>query len=586
MIFRRKNDFEQFSIGGWISSRLNRMSRRLLEFTGQDGIERMDSGQSGLIQWLTLPFRIVWAFLGFLLTTWSTTRPSRAFGWALPAISVAGGFVGFLVLANNVPFRVGGIALPDPASRCEARTIALRMLGNSETDAEEKKQLLDGSLVCARHLVSIRPKNDNYKYLLGIALSDSGDELGARNIMEQIAPDTGRGVSMAHIWLANDLLDAEIEDPGHKKQRRDQAFEHLRKIEESSVDDETFEGYSARFRMALLLVADEQYDEATVLLRAVVEGQLKYPVQLSAIIQLANVYKAQEKQELLKVYVSSAIQKLTEFTLRQPDIAEIWEAMVALNVVVDDYHSAALLLRDGITATRDPDVKKKLLQMQNVLFVRQSEQVPNIDTRDNYKMKFVILAKAIVVNPTVAEVYFSLLPYLDVTRPNTDEATWLREIFLDPEAPGSILHAVVGLRDMLNGKYADGQSQWLMANRKLQTATIVINNLLQAMAEKRPEDMETIYNLASVAIETFPENYAFYYTRAKILKKLDRIGPAKQDLEIILEKIPTATEPRELMIEILEQTGDSARIERLKQEILELKAKQEADARRQLGDNK
>jgi|GEM_PF-5612597 len=582
MIFRRKNDFGQFSTSGWFSSRINRIGRRLMEGMGQEDNDRSDPAGNSFLRWLTFPFRIVWAFLVFLVTTWSSTRPGNSFGRAMPAILAVGSFAGVLVLAYNIPFRVAGISFPDPAMRYEGRSVFLRELASSKTDPKEKKELLEGALVCARHLVAIRPTNNSYKYLLGLALAENGDILGARNIMQFIAPEDKQGLSMAHIWLAIDLLNTESGEARIKDERQDLAYKHLRMIEQSTANNESIEGYFARVRMAALMMDEKKYEEAEELLKAVVEGQLKWPVQLEAIVRLANVFKAQEKKAQLAAFVFAANGKLGDLSLRQPDIPEIWETMVTLNVVMDDFPSAVSNLQSGIVAARDPDVRMRLLQMQSILFIRQSQLVPDIESREDYKKKFLILARAIVVNPTVPDVYIALLPYLDVNRPNTEEAVWLRELFLDSETPGGVLHAVIGMRDLLNGRFAEGQDQWMTASSKLETAGIVINNFLQVLAEKKPEDMENFFNLASVAIEMFPDQYFFYFTRAKILQKLNRLDQARKDLELVVEKIPQAVEPRQLLMEIGEQQGDTAFVERLTQEIAAIEARKEAERRKEL----
>lgn len=582
---RRNNDFERSSPLDWIRSWFSRARRWVAERTGQDDFPVASSDGPTLMGRLLWPLSLLWAFLVFLATGWSTSRKSQPFLLALPALGMVAAFIGLLVLAYNVPFRVAGVNLPDPAEKVFGSMLSLRKAASEESSEEEKKRLYLGSRICAEHVVHLRPKDDEAKFQLGFARELAGDTLGARNVMQFIAPEDSTGHSRAHLWIANDLTQPNDYNAGIPAEQRNQrAIEHLRKVEESPEnDEEAAEIYIALNRIAAILAADGKKDEAIEVLRRSIAGRLNNTLQLQAIVMLGQLLKETGKVDEMEFFFSQAMQKCRDLSMGLPDSIELWETMMQIDLQQENYDGAVETLREGVLATTRPEVKQKLFLLQTALYHFQSQKIPDIDSRDNYIRKLVILGNGLLVNPQAGEFYQQLAPFLDLERDRPDEETWIREAFLIPKAPIAILDVVVGTRDMLAGRFSEGQKRWMTAFRSNPISIIVINNILISLSEGKPEKIETFANLAAVAVENFPDNPLLKFTRARLMHRSGKSEQAIQDLEKLIVDFPDGVEPRELLAEILKSRGDTARAEKLSAEAVTLKAKREAEKLKEKG---
>lgn len=582
MASRRNGGYESFSVMGWLRERFARIRHGLATALGQD--EEVWSAQGGGgMSWISFPFRLVWAFLGFLLTNWSATRPGRAFLLAIPALIVAGGFVGAVILARSVPFKLMGKSAPDPALVCLGRMLKFQQFAGEKTDEAEKEKLLDQALVCARHLVQLRPKKDDYKYRLALLEFGKGDELTGRQLMNQIAPADKRGYVPGHLWQATDLLQADAEPlPGaeprkphpvaDKSLRRELATAHLRLAEAATKDEDKIEGLQARLQLASLLADEKRYDEAIEMLRGIVNRELTTTLQLDAIVRLALIYKANGKTEEMQTFARASLRKMSELTLNVPDVTAIWAYMVNLAIITGDFEEAGNIVAEGLGAATRPEVKRQLVAIQNQLFIEHSRTVTSIETRDDYLKKFGILGRAIQVNPFAPGVYPELLPYLDVSRPNeAGESAWLREYFLEPGTPVSVLQIVLCVRDMQLGNFADGGSRLLAAYRRFPATPMVLNKLLLVMCDKTTGHDELLANIASVGIETFPAQYYLYYSRGMLLKKQGLDQQAIQDFELVSQRMKDAPEPLDALAELMDRAGNKAKADEYRERAKELR---------------
>jgi tetratricopeptide (TPR) repeat protein len=562
MASRRNDGFETFTLMGWFRERFARIRRSWATALGQDDLEWSGQGGGGMA-WLSFPFRLVWAFLGFLLTSWSVSRPGRAFLFAIPALLVAGAFVGAVILARSVPFKLLGKSAPDPALICQSRMMKLQEFAIEKTDPAERKKLFGQALICARHLVQLRPIRDDYKYRLALLEFELGNQLTARQIMNEIAPPDRKRHVAAHVWQANDLLrtDSAASHPVTDEiMRREMATNHLRLAEAATRDEVNPEGLQARLQLASLLAAEKRYDEAIEMFKAVLAGELTNTMQLDAMVRLAMIYKESGETEEMQTFARKCLRQMSELTLNLPDVTEIWAKMVNLAIITGDFEEAGLIVAEGLGAATRPEVKRQLIAIQNQLFIEHARTVVSIETREDYLKRFGIIGRAIQANPFAPGVYPELMPYLDVRRNNEAiESGWLREFFLEPGTPVSVLQIVLCIREMQLGNFADGGSRLLAAYRRFPATPLVLNKVLLVMCEKTTGQDELLANVASVGIETFPGEYYLYFSRGMFLKKQGLDEQAIHDFELVAEHMKDAPEPLEALAELMDKTGNKAR---------------------------
>lgn len=614
---RRSDDFESRSPIGWLRYRFSRAWRRLLEAVGQDDLADEFGGGTTIGQRLTAPFRVFWAFLGFLLTGWSASRSTRSFFGALPALVAAGLFLGLLTIAYNVPFRVMGVSLPDPAGKILGSMMALRQNGVAEKDPEQKQAYLRGSEICAEHLVFLRPKDPEIRFELGLARDLVGKKFEARNVMQSLAPETEddeegaedamvregvdqgaekqvadgtegeedekekkgpKGYSRAHLWLANDLTTApDLAEIMPAAERNSLARKHLENVDEIPDDDRaSADAYMAQLRLAALLIEDGEKDEAIKVLLKTWDGQLRSTLQLKAMVLLARLYKESGNEAELDNFVDQSLKKCNELSIMIPDSVDIWQAIVQLHLINDRFEPAAQALQSGMLATTKQEVRQQLNGMQSALFIHQSEQIPDIVSRENFLRKLLVLCSALQLAPRDGSIARQLVAFVEPAPEFPDREIWLREAYLETNAPTAMLDVVIGLREMLDGKFREGQGRWAMSYRANPAAVLAINSLLLALDETRVDDAELMANLASVAIESFPEQYLLVFTRARFMNRAGKLEQAVLDLEKLLPAFKDSPEPRELLAEVLEKKGDSARAAELRAEAKSLREKNEA----------
>ncbi len=555
----RRNDFDRPSA---LTGLVGGIWRGILRGTGQEDL-RNDDSNAGTGNLLTLPFRLLWAFAGFLLQNWSTSRSGAAFLAALPAILAGGAFIVAVTVAYTAPFRFGPVAMPDPAARYLGRTLYFEQIINDRSvpDEELARKKLEAPAaitLCAEKLVNMRPTVEDYRFLLGQSRALVKDIEGARDIMESMATTTSKGYSGAHVWLGNYWLATE-DSVLPPEQRRQLAFDHLSLVEDSGDDQDSYAGYQSKLTLAKLLIDEKRYDEAQKLLEPMVERKLSNRFQLQALLFLAISYKNAGETAKIERFQISGNEGLKELSLLLPDELAVWETMVKFRVTFEDYEGAASVVRDGILSARKKETKDALVRIQIELVLFESKNIPNLDSKDNYVRKFQILGKALVNDPFAIGVYMEMLPYVDVQRENKNEGDWLREMFLLPDAPTAPLHVVIGVRDMLEGRFSEGQSQWMRASRTNPQSDLMINFFLRGIGEKNPDQAEIIANLTSVAIEIFPTQRQLYLTRAVMMQKMEKYPQAIADLEHVLSEYPENIEILKQIVEAVQKTGDSAR---------------------------
>ena len=148
---------------------LRRFVRDLVE--ADERLRDTESWSSRLLAVITLPARLLWGFILFMVHAWASSREGFAFLRGLPALAVAGGFFVALVLADFV--------------YNEARMVAANT-GYYQYHAQKSPQHPEWSEMFARKLTEIKPEDPLQKFLLQprarLACSDRGTFLPKRRV--------------------------------------------------------------------------------------------------------------------------------------------------------------------------------------------------------------------------------------------------------------------------------------------------------------------------------------------------------------------------------------------------------------------
>ena len=172
MVFNRNNDgYHQRSLIGILMSPFRAVGEFVKEAISGDEGYRSSEGSSP-IRILTLPFRMLWGFLVFMVQAWSTSRNGIAFLRGLPAFAI--------LLAT--PLVLWGLT-------SYARQISLGpTLGYHQMHT--RNEAWDEAKLFSQKLVELRPDSDQYKYMHAENISRTGDLGGATRLMSYLAGST------------------------------------------------------------------------------------------------------------------------------------------------------------------------------------------------------------------------------------------------------------------------------------------------------------------------------------------------------------------------------------------------------------
>jgi len=605
MVFNRNDDdgFQNRSIVDILFSPFKAVKDWVGEAVSGDSGIREHGGGFSPVKLLTLPFRLLWGFMVFMVQAWTTSRNGIAFLRGLPAFGILVLTPFLLWLFNNY-----------------ARQISLGpTLGYHQMHL--RNEAFDDAKMFAKKLVQLRPDSKQYKYMLAEDFDRTGDNGEATRIMQYLAGDTDISMAVqtntsdpategvegvealgddeesgeepeqfaqAHVWLSQQLIRQQRVD-GYEESRNQLAMDHLRAAiavnpenvraqvnlvdlhltKARSLDPET------NRQPALDLETQQKlYRENLLLARESLESLTAFQnfnrmEQVLAMPQLVDVCEKLGDND-------GARRALTDIARLNPEIYEIWFSLVQCAVTLKDYERANEFIRTGYQNVKTQDTRRKMMQLASLVYIKNADDFADISTEDSYRKRLFALCKAISTNPRDVKIYDRLVDYIDVGLDEERHDVWLRNSILDCPIPG-VVHILIGTRELLRGDVVAGKTSWDIAQHQFGTTEFVTHRLLSVAINKRPDFGEG--DLLSTALLLFPDQYMLYETSGAIKKNSMQYEAAIIDFEIVLEKVPDLITVHKHLADCYEKIGNKVKAAFHQEKVAELLEKVDSKQR-------
>ena len=578
---------EQFSLVGFLMTPMNAVKEVFDEYSADSGRRsQYDEKSMGerIMGFVTLPFRLFFGFLVFLISSWSTSRNGYAFLKAVPVLAAIGGFSGALLVADLI--------------NTEGKRLA-HNFGHLGFHAQKSPEHCE---MFARNLIDLKNEPENI-YQLGLAYDGDKRSTEAYDVMRSLAPDnmldqlgseTGGnleitpGFSNAHVWLSQYYAKTRTLDI--TDELRDTLVEqHLHCAVQTGP-----ENLLAQFTLAMLHLGeaekcDKESPEYQELAEKAIEGLvgvveapgglnrfklLAMPKMIELQIQL------EDNQIELQKKLAQHINKLQPLAERFPDQVDILLTQVRCAILMKDFPRALAMVRNGYQLAQQPSSKQRIVAMSSMIYLESADQYSDLTNPIQFRGRIHTLAEAVVSNPRERAIYVKLLDFIGTipSEPGILNDEWLSDSINGAKNPG-IIHCVLGLKEISTGNVLAGEKHWRIAERQFPSSRLIINHLMDVAAVERPNEFKNLLEMISLAIEMFPDQPIFYRTRGVFLASLGRFSEAAEDLAIAEKELPGAIDVHKHLILCYEKLGDEDKAFEQKQ-ILERKLGQLADEQR------
>lgn len=527
------------------------MFRRLIEFLnrlgGSDSFESNQSFPALFMSILSLPFRLLFQFVAFMVTYWASSRSMKAFVGGLPALSAALLFLVAMVLASFLLDR--------------RRVNEYRGHFSYQLNQAENPEM---AAVYADKLVGLRPEEDRFRYQLGLARMQSNQIASAWDVMSYLAnvkeyPD-------AQIWLARNTMNDET-IPMSLDQRIEKsidyyttglanfdpeqnpatfvdahlglAFNHLKMSEIAKDDGEK----------------DSRIKDAITSLKKVTGQDLISLNQLDAMPDLIQCYLDTDQRGKAQIQLRNTIEKITPIAERFPDDVRFLNTIVRSCILMDEYNAAEKIIQSGFQLATTPQARLNISRMQCQMLIIKSDQIEESSNEIDYQNRLVIVSKAAISDPTSKTVYARLIEFAVPENEKPEQENWLRRTLVSSPTPG-ITHILLGLRAFEQGEILEGERHWIIAARQTRQAHRIINTLVDYAYVNTPERFDNLTDILSVAIDQFPNQFVYYITRGKIHLNELNYQLAVDDFEIAARTLPNSIVIREALAKAYGKLGN------------------------------
>lgn len=560
----------------------------------------------------TVPFKLIWGFLVFMVFAWTTSRSGRAFVFGIPTML----FIVFSVALVWITTTKG-------TSKASSMTRANYRLASNPLSPFYNR---DAALLYAKKMVYVQPENPRDKYELGLAHASLDDYTRAHNVIDWISSesqsraadpnavisdDQARGYSDAHLWLAGyygnpekSYLQEELSKPKSREQLelsyktnssnvnavlgmagllRKESEDLKAEADQFEEEDNSIEADAKR------KLSFEKTREAINYFNEAIDLPLKNERQLYASIAIIEILQDEGRDEEARLSGRRFINKYEKNARDYPNILPFWVSIVKTCILLDDFERGEKFIFQGYQLAQDPQVRQTLAQLAAQIAVEKAKSFEDMDDEQEFLDKLYALATAIKTDVRVPDGYSELLYYVDGFDKSSEQDFWLRDSVLgagksldgtndlDPRVPG-VIHIILGLRDIINDESEKGQKHWEIAGEQFTLSPFAINYFIQVFSEERELNEDKRNELISVAIKMFPQSPHFYATRGRYYLENESYDQAVEDLEFAAARIPDSISILENLISSYEAKGDEDQVDVLKAKIDEINARAEIDA--------
>ena len=557
----------------------------------------------------TVPFKLVWGFIIFMVFAWTASRSGRAFLFGIPTML----FVVFCIAFVYVASTKG----TEKASTVSSGYYRLA------TDPNSPFYDMDAALLYAKKMVQMKPEESRKKYTLGITYAELDDYQRAYNVMSWLAKESEekaadpneiisehqyRGYSDAHLWLASYYmnpdesdLDEEKREPKSKEQvllsykanpRNVAAVLGLAGIyrkesDELKAEAEKLEeeGDSAGADEKKRL-AKEKTREAVKYFNESIDLRLETERQLYASIAIIEILQEEGRDEDAVLTGMRFINKHEKKARDFPNVLPLWVSIVKTCILLEDFDRGERYILEGYQLAQDPEVRQTLAQLAAQIAVEKAKSFTDMDDEGAFLDRLYALAAAIKTDVKVPEGYAELMYFVDGFDFDSEQDQWLRGSILggsasagddiDHRVPG-VIHIILGLRDIVAGDADDGQKHWEIAGEQFKLSPFAINYFIQVFADERELQEDKRNDLISIAIKMFPQSPHFYATRGRYFLADENYEKAIKDLEFAAARIPDSTSILENLVACFEAEGNQEKAGDYQKKIDEINARAEVD---------
>jgi len=452
----------------------------------------------------------------------------------------------------------------------------------SDADSEEKtelryefERLQNAELIYLNKLISLNPKNRDYRFRLALAtLQQNTAETTSRSIalMRSIAPETEPGYAKAHLWLAQWYLSRKP----LTAELRNAASQHL---DRCLIRDS--ENQLALEQKAKLLRRKQQNDEAYKIYEKLFKVDPHYYVRLH---EINVVMGGQEVRQ--KTLLDSAQFEFQELIRRMDsETSELnwssnWRYLVDVLVKKDDYQLAEdLLSRELENINEGPSVQQTAKSASRALVMKQllvavynswaaglyeDEDVETVsDEVIDHQLE--LLKKAIGYAPNHPNTLVMIARVAMAKRSESEKAKELYDPDTDEDAPAKVdnLRGNLALQEK---RFEDAIKYFERAREKLPNDSTILNNLAYAYLvceDSRPDRalkmidsaIRTLPLVASAAQKAKLQSH-FHDTRGHALLQMNRLGAAIASFEIALDERPNKEDILKALVQCYTKLGN------------------------------
>ena len=519
----------------------------------------------------------------FMVVSWAASRSGRAFVLAIPAMGVLFGCLGAYWVVGQYGYKHA------KENSSAGRNYHMQFSPDNPEYAEGYAWKNFGLIYDEE-----KPEeNLHTKFALAKTLYGNDKEDEAVRLMQNLAPDDEVGFAEAHIWQADYYRFPEIsgmdEKAGHAKSKA-----HLQRAIEASP-----ENLIARNGLANELVRESRWAEDTEEEIKLLKEGLKYygqvafqyefqsPVQLSAVAtyldlleELAEKDPANADKYNLesKRRAQSAITKYRLIAFRIPNYFPLWLTLVRCAVHLKDFDQADELITSSHQLASDKGTRDNIARLSAQILVEKADAVEDISTEEGYREKLFALCESITTDFRLEESYKRIVELLDNPDASGEQEIWIRSAISSSNKvhiPG-VVHVIVGLQDITDENYGEGEEHWKTANQQFQFAQYAINNIVRVFAQEKEIGYEKRLEYMTVATELFPQQPIFRMTRGNFHKEAGQYESAIKDLENARKSMAIDLLPLvESLVECYEKTGNAEKQDELQKIVDEMKLKAE-----------
>lgn len=363
-------------------------------------------------------------------------------------------------------------------------------------------------------ILQISPGNRESRYLLASTLEQLGLEARAESMMHDLAPDSQNGYAMAHLWIAQQIL----EDANSEEKIRDAKRHLMFAVESDSTLGE------AHNLLARILVQHQEFAEAIPHL------EFASRQQPALLMSLANVYQLIGKEDDAVKTAKQArtyFQAKTETTDSDFTSRTYWAQAEAY---LGQFQKAERILLAGKSIEDRPELNDALVN----LYLLHFDVLGLTSETAEHQHRLVLLQKILGIDPSNSIALQRLVGVGDGDSETAQAAQEMLNVILAGGTAPPVAHLAAGSAAYVNGDIEKAQLHLEIAYKRDPKLAVVANNLAWILIHHDLPNPDRALLLVDSALDLQPENPVFRDTRGRVYARLGRWKDAIADLEFAL----------------------------------------------------